>query len=48
MSKLLHLAAAGILAAFAAASLMGLASAAPDNQAKAASCDKVICMLALF
>ena len=48
MSKLFHLAAAGVLAAFAAASLMSLAFAAPEKESGNNACDEVICMMALF
>jgi len=49
MSKLAHLAAAGVLAAIAAASLVGLATAAPQAEtAKAEACQKTLCLVAFF
>ncbi|GJL95817.1 MAG: hypothetical protein DHS20C05_22220 [Hyphococcus sp.] len=49
MSKLLHLMAAGMLAAFAMVSFVGLATAAPDTtQALNQGCANAICILALF
>ncbi|MEO1241614.1 MAG: hypothetical protein AAFX54_06865 [Pseudomonadota bacterium] len=49
MSKLIHIAAAGVFAAIAAASLVGLATAAPQAEtAKAESCQKTLCLVAFF
>lgn len=51
MAKLANLAIVLIFAAVAGASLVGLATAAPENIAKAQnaeSCDKVICFVSLF
>ncbi len=49
MSKLFHIAAAGIFAAVAAASLIGLATAAPQmDTVEASACAKTLCLLALF
>ncbi|MEM9618587.1 MAG: hypothetical protein AAF936_11560 [Pseudomonadota bacterium] len=49
MSKLIHLAAAGVFAAVAAASLVGLATAAPQAETeKTNSCQKTLCLVAFF
>ena len=49
MSKLLHLLAAGMLAAFSLVSFIGLATAAPDTTASInQGCANAICVLALF
>ncbi len=49
MSKLMHLAAAGIMAAIMGASLIGLATAAPQEASAAAhSCQKALCFVAFF
>ena len=49
MSKLAHLAAATLFAAIAAASLVGLATAAPqEGVAKAEICKKTLCLVAFF
>lgn len=51
MSKLIHLAAASVFAAIAAASLVGLATAAPQQEeraTKAEACEKTLCLVAFF
>lgn len=49
MSRLMHLAAAVVFAAVAAASLVGLATAAPNGEtAKAEVCKKTLCLVAFF
>lgn len=50
MSKLIHLAAASVFAAIAAASLVGLATAAPQEETatKAEACEKTLCLVAFF
>ena len=48
MSRLVHLAAAGVFAAIAAASLVGLATAAPQESAAAESCQATICLVSFF
>ena len=47
MSKLFHVAAAGAFLVFAAASLIGLATAAPET-AETAPCEKALCLVAFF
>ncbi len=51
MSRYLHLAAACVFAAVAAASLVGLATAAPRDGAESAQkvdCAKTLCIMAIF
>jgi|GEM_PF-2720389 len=49
MSKFMHLTAAALLAAIAAASLVGLATAAPQDASAAADpCPKTTCFVAFF
>ena len=49
MSKFIHLAAACIFAAVAAASLAGLATAAPQTvSGNADECPMAVCLIALF
>lgn len=52
MSRLFHIVAAGVLAAAAAASLLGLATAAPGGKAESADhpiqCHKTLCVMAIF
>ena len=48
MSRLVHLAAAVVLAAVAAASLVGLAIAAPQADAMAESCEAALCLVSFF
>jgi len=49
MSKLFQLAAAVVFAAVAAASLVGLATAAPQGETVTAeACQKTLCLVAFF
>jgi len=49
MSKLFHIAAAGMFAAVAVASLIGLATAAPQlDNGEVTACAKTLCLLSLF
>ncbi len=49
MSKIFQLAAAVVFAAVAAASLLGLATAAPQGEiAEAEACQKTLCLVAFF
>lgn len=48
MSRLVHLAAAAIFAAIAAASLVGLATAAPQAGAAAESCEATLCLVSFL
>ncbi len=48
MSRLVHLAAAAILAAVAAASLVGLATAAPQEGQAVESCEATLCFVSFL
>jgi hypothetical protein len=49
MSKLMHLAAAALFAVVAAASVVGLAIAAPQGEAdEVGVCQKTFCLVAFF
>ena len=48
MCKMLHIAAACLMAAFAAASLIGLATAAPGQSSAKSACPHVVCIMTLY
>ena len=48
MSRIVHLGAAAIFAALAAASLAGLAGAAAEKPVSAAPCEAGFCLVAFF